>query len=1144
VNGRAATSSQYGSTRSVDFRRACIRMLAAICCTVFGYVDAYPADPAASSPSAEDITAFEQNIRPFFANKCYACHGPEKQDAGLRLDIPPDMRGSGQFLLANDTSKGSLLSVLQNKDPQVHPLGDVSARDLELLLQWISRGAPWPPSAPIGGARQSMEKLIATSRNEHWSFKPVQQPEIPQVNDNGWGRSPIDAFVFAKLRDAGLVPSPPAKKRTLLRRAYYDLIGLPPTSEEIEQFENDTSDDAFERVVDRLLDSPHYGERWGRYWLDVARYSDTRGSSFREDRYFPFSYTYRDYVIRAFNEDLPYDQFILQQLAADQLDLGEDKRPLAAMGYLTLGRTFNGNLHDVIDDRIDVVSRGLQGMSVNCARCHDHKFDPIPTADYYSMYGIFRSAQTPSELPLIGKPDTASEAYQEYEKGLKKLEAAREELETSVHIELLTHARDNAGKYLQAAHEAAAFTEDAQFEKQARDRELKAKLVKKWLEYLKKSAERHDPIFAPWSAFAALTSEQFAEKAATMAPAFAANADLEHPINALVAKAFEGAPPASMDDVNQKYASLLGDVDKQWKDMLAAHTQRGPQSDETQAPVPQSLADENAERLRLVLYGVDSPANIPADDVYGLVEYETRLRLAQRRRAVETHQGTHPGRPDHAMALENTPEPVAAYVFKRGDPENKGPDVPRQYLAVLATGERKPFAGHGRLELAQAIADKSNPLTARVFVNRVWMQHFGRPIVPTPSDFGLRGERPTHPELLDYLAWRFMEDGWRIKQLHRRIMLSSTYQQASDENETGRAADTANILLWRQNRRRLDFEAMRDSVLKVANNLDLHIGGHPLDITKPPFANRRTVYAEIDREDLPSMFRIFDFAEPTTHSPGRFNTTVPQQALFMMNSPFVAEQARLIASPPEPDAEQQIRAMYRKVYMRDPIPSEIELARSFVDGQDTAEATTPYYEPSDWKYGYGVVDETKGQVATFTEFTHWSGDAYQGADKLPGAETGWALLNRLGGHPGDRNHAVVRRWTSPADSTVSCVGELYHNSSEGDGVIGYIVSSREGILWRGAVKDGMVPTVANNSQIRAGDTIDLVVACNENESEDAFRWHPRVYLSSPEAASLPKQDWITRFDFQGPPPSPPVPLKPWEQYAQVLLMSNEFMFVD
>lgn len=1001
-----------------------------------------------AAPSAADIQSFEQHIRPVLANACYGCHGAEKQDASLRLDRKP-----AGAVLPSESSKGTLLDVVLNKD-KTHPAVEVAPESVEHILDWLSRGAPWPADPAPGYAKPTMERLIAETRANHWSFQPIRKPEAPEVDDGGWGRSPIDAFVAEKLTKAGLEPSPQADKRTLLRRLHYDLTGLPPTYDAIVRFETDKSPDAFGRAVDDLLASPRFGERWARHWLDVARYSDTRASGFEDTRFFPFSYTYRDYVIRALNEDLPYDEFIVHQLAADELELGEDKRPLAALGFLTLGRP--GVIHDMIDDQIDVVTRGFMGLTVNCARCHDHKFDPIPTADYYALYGILRGAQTPEELPRISEPDLSSPAYQEYAEELAKLEAGREALLSMLHEELVDHSREHAAAYLQAAYDLQGATEESKLEAMATERGLRAPLLKRWRDYVAKSQGDGAAV-------------QLAE-----------------------------------------------------------------------------LADGGDALVRRALDASDSPAKILPSEVAGLSDQETRLRIAQRRQAIERHKGAHPGRPDHAMAVENAPKPFDPFIFVRGDAKNQGEPVPRRFLTVLAKGAPEPIAGHGRLEMARAIASEENPLTARVFANRVWMHLMGRPLVGTPSDFGLQGDKPTHPELLDYLAATFMENDWSVKGLIREIVLSSAYQQRSDEHEAGMASDPDNALIWRQNRRRLDFEAMRDSVLNASGNLDLAMGGPAIDVTEAPFSNRRTVYGEVDREDLPGMYRIFDFAAPNSHSPNRFQTTVPQQGLFMMNSPFVAEQARLLAARAETAAatEARIAAMYRAALSRDPLPRELELGTAFIDGQETAPQSIPYHAPSDWKYGYGTIDAETGRVTSFTEFPHWTGDAYQGDKTLPAKQSGLARLDRLGGHPGGGDIVAIRRWVSPASATLACMGELHHYSSEGDGIAGYVISSRQGLLWKGEAQDGMTITVFDGAEVREGDTIDLIVASKADEREDTFRWHPRLYLTSPDAGKLPKQDWLSRFDFAPPPPTPPAPLKPWEQYAQVLLMSNEFMFVD
>ncbi len=1102
------------------------------------------------------VEFFERNVRPVLAEHCFSCHGPEKQKNDLRVDSRAALLqgGAGGATIKPGDPAGSLLIQVigYTGDIQMPPKEKLPQDAIDALTHWVAMGAPWPGGGDTsaGAEPQSMEERIEEARSSHWAFQSVANPAVPEVANGDWSGSDLDRFILKKLEDAGLTPSPKADKRTLIRRATFDLHGLPPTPEEVEEFENDKSPDAYANLIDRLLASPRYGERWGRYWLDVARYADTRGYVFQREREFAFSYTYRDYVIRAFNEDLPYDQFILHQLAADRMDLGDDKRPLAALGFLTLGRHFLGNVHDITDDRIDVVTRGLQGLTVSCARCHDHKYDPISSADYYAMYGIFRSSYEPEDPPLIEEPDPDDPKYQEYLKEVAAKEQAVQDYLTSLHVELLSEARNRVSDYLAAAWEARDITEDEPLRALARDRKIHWQLLQRWRDFLngKAAAEGHDPIFAPWKRFAALAADAFEAEVSALATEIAAN---EHPdlrINPRVAEAFKGDPAKSMADVVARYASALQQVNHEWIDLVASRAQIAAQNGTSDVQLPAALPDGDAEALRQVLYGTDSPANIPARDVEDLKDVPTRNRVRDLRNAVARVKATHPGRPDCAMALLDADKPFDPYVFERGKPENKGESVPRRYLTVLAKDEPASFeSGSGRLELAQAIASRENPLTARVMVNRVWMYHFGKALVASPSDFGLQSDAPTHPELLDHLSWQFMENGWSVKDLHRTIMLSETYQQVSFDRPEARAIDPENRLMWRQNRRRLDFEAMRDAVLAAAGTIDFTMGGPSIDIAEEPFPVRRTVYSRVERQNLPGMFRTFDFAGPDTHSPRRYFTTVPQQALFLMNSPFIIEQAKSLMERPEvsgelPD-ERRIRALYELTQQRTPSDEEIQMGLAFL--QQTATAGPPEAPPAPtWLYGYGTVDEGAGTVASFTALPHFSDGAWKGGSTLPDPELGWVSLHSHGGHPGDDAHAAIRRWVAPLDATVSIEGHLRHGSEKGNGVKGYIVSSRSGIVWSGTVHDGEIVTDAADIVVQQGDALDLVVTCQGDTGWDGFTWHPRIWVTDTQDESTFIREWLSRLDFEGPPPARPDPLKPWEQYAQVLLLTNEFMFVD
>jgi hypothetical protein len=487
------------------------------------------------------------------------------------------------------------------------------------------------------------------------------------------------------------------------------------------------------------------------------------------------------------------------------------------------------------------------------------------------------------------------------------------------------------------------------------------------------------------------------------------------------------------------------------------------------------------------------------------------------------------------MVLVDSPTPVTPVIFKRGNAGMPGAQVPRQFLAAVAGDARQPFKdGSGRLELAQAIASKDNPLTARVFVNRVWAQHFGKGLVRTPSDFGIRGERPTHPELLDTLAVQFMNDGWSIKKLHKAILLSATWQQSSLASEKALQTDADNRLLSHQNRQRLDFEALRDSVLFAAGQLDATVGGKAVDLLAQPFTKRRTIYGFIDRQNLPNMFRSFDFASPDQHAPMRFANTVPQQALFMMNSPFIVEQARALATrAPEPSASDKVRALYRAALSRDPSQDEIDLALAFVNSETSTPSLASSRLPA-WQYGYGEYDATTQHLKSFTALPHYTGSAYQGSKTIPDPALGYCLLTPAGGHAGnDPAHAVVRRWTAPRDGAVTVAGTLTHASPNGDGVRGRIVSSRAGEIATLVVHNRAAQTQLDSIDVKTGDTIDFVVDCRNDVNFDSFTWPVTLKIKNiPEgtAGGQDTQEWDTQKDFAAPQSKPQQsPLTAWDK---------------
>lgn len=863
----------------------------------------------AAEPAPAAIEFFESKVRPLLIDNCVSCHGEKKQEAGLRLDTRDGfLKGSdkGPVVTPGNADTSKLIKAIQHSgDPKMPPKGKLPAEAIETLTAWVKLGAPYPASA-------APDRPAADPR-KHWAFQPVRKPAVPETVES---KHPIDRFILAQSEAKGLAFSPIADKRTLIRRAYFDLINLPPTAEEIDAFETDASADAYEKLVDRLLASPHYGEAQARRWLDFARYADTKGYVFTEDRNYPYAYTYRDWAIRAFNEDMPYNRFIQLQIAADRLN-PEDPRDLAAMGFLTLGRRFLNNVHDIIDDRLDVTCRTFMGLTVACARCHDHKYDPIPAADYYSLYGVFASSIEPKDLPLIGEVQRTPEVVA-YEKELAKKEEELKAITQKLHAAHVEKLRkpEIIAAYLLAVRDLQG-TPNERASGYLRERDLNSTALQRWRDYLRDANKEHSPVFAPLKALQAIPDAEFATKAPeVLAKLFAK--DPTKKLNPLIIKMLEGQKPASFKDVAAIYGKLIA---SHWPPPAGPITY--PQSEFTP------------------ILGAGGPADVPLADADKIFNRDDRNKFNEAKKKVDAFKAASPFAPPRAMVLADGPG-YSPYVFLRGSPGNRGPAVNKQFLEILSGADRKPFSdGSGRLELANAIADAKNPLTSRVMVNRIWTTHFGLGLVRTPSDFGVRSDPPTHPALLDWLASEFVESGWSVKKMHRLIMLSSAYKQRSDVSAEMAKSDAENRLLGRQNRKRIDFEGLRDAMLLTAGDLDRTIGGKSVDIFKEPYSRRRTVYGFIDRQNLPGTFRIFDFASPDTHSPQRFVTTVPQQALFLMNSPFVMEQARKLVARPEVaatnDAEGKIKILFRTTYGRTPSDEEISLSRTFLE--QTAEKT-------------------------------------------------------------------------------------------------------------------------------------------------------------------------------------------------------------
>ncbi len=924
------------------------------------------------STAADDFDSFERAVRPVLVGRCVTCHGSASTPprTTLRLDT---REGLGGTIVPGEPRKSRLITGSLDPTPNgAVPLPvqcRLSANELVGFADWIRAGA----ADPRGLAGNPPPALHAAAG--HWAFRPPKNPPLPPVRDTGWPRSPVDRFVLAALESHGLKPAAPADRRTLLRRATLDLTGLPPSNEECEAFLHDDSPDAFARVVDRLLASPRYGERWGRHWLDVARYSDTKGYVFYyEESQFVQPHHYRDWVVDALNRDLPYNRFLELQIAADRLvddghpraehlhastvdpDAAGGAPDVAAMGFLTLGRRFLGNPHDIIDDQLDVVIRGTQGLTIGCARCHDHKFDPIPTADYYALYGIFQSSRE-QVVPLVARPspDSATTFGQarEYLEFERELQARVQKLETTFKAasdQVADRLRAKSGEYLKrVVHQDALGAVGANVRPAPDD--INPYNVRQWDHYLSTKRRQFHPVFTPLFAFMDLDGNRWEQDSPALAHRFASAQAQGPSVNPRVASLFTNTP-ASLDEVAERYGRLLAGVHQEWRAAVDDANSR-------KASAPTRLADPAAEELRQVLYGTDAPVLVPAGsivelDVHLYFDDPNRVALSRLQMEVEQWANGAPGAPPLALILADRPTPANARIFKRGDPAKPQDEVPHRFLQAVSNSQTPVFSGgSGRLDLAHAITDPMNPLTARVMVNRVWAHHFGVGLVATPSDFGVRSEPPSHSELLDWLACRFVHEGWSLKQLHRLILLSSTYQQAatpaSDPTTVARV-DPGNRLLGHFPRQRLDFEVLRDSMLAASGELDLAAGGRSFDLETNPVVPRRTIYGRVDRKFVPAALRAFDFANPDTHAPQRHTTTVPQQALYLLNSDWIMDRAkavahRVLAAGDSPGAAERVTRLYSFVHQRPPSDREQALGLAFLNpGGADPDSTVPTLE--------------------------------------------------------------------------------------------------------------------------------------------------------------------------------------------------------
>lgn len=871
---------------------------------------------------------FETKIRPVLASKCYRCHSEEKrQRSGLALDTYEGLLKGGEngaALVPGRPEESLLILALTYEDDNLRmpPKGKLPDSVVADFVLWVKSGAPDPRADKNAVTPYSGGPIDFAEARRFWSFQPIREPALPLVKNDAWCQSPLDRLVLAHLEGAGLPPAPPASRRALIRRVTYGLTGLPPTPAEIQEFVATEDPDSYRQLVERLLASPHYGEKWGRHWLDVARYADSNGVD--ENLAYVNAFRYRDYVIGAFNDDLPYDRFIHEQLAGDLLAAPESEpdserfKRLTATGFLSVGPKMlacdDGRKMelDIVDEQVDTVSRSFMGLTMGCARCHDHKFDPLPTADYYSMAGIFKSTKTMENFRVVADwhehvlASAEEEAqYKAHEAKIKAATQAALNREEIAFREFLDVERNKAVEYFTAAADtliersAGRGGDDQKVGKRiAGDRELNDEILRPWIGFLRGVYDSPKSVFSGWYT------------------------------------AWRDADDVHRLELAQEYKAGFDTA------FRAEREQQSGAEEKTEDPV-------QAE-LRKALFDEDGPFRKPPNAVRFVTE-SAKNELDELREVQKELENQRP-KLDRAMGVrEGTVENLPVHV--RGNYLTPGEDRPRQFPQVIAGEEQTPI-GHdvsGRLELAQWLTKRDHPLTARVMANRIWQWHFGEGLVRTPDNFGRLGEAPDNKPLLDWLALQFVEGGWSMKALHRVILNSATYQMSTEYNATAVEKDPENRLWWRFPRRRLSAEEIRDSLIALGGHLDRELYGQLLPNESRAYVAglgggekgrsyydlpRRSVYLPILRSSLYQVFQTFDFADPSVLNGKRVSTTVAPQALFMMNAETVLREtghlAKLIAVGVDVGDEQRVSQLYEQCFGRLPTDDEIAGALSFL----------------------------------------------------------------------------------------------------------------------------------------------------------------------------------------------------------------------
>ena len=977
---------------------------------------------AADVLTPQSPVTFEQHVRPILKAFCLDCHG-----GGEQLEGKLDLRLK-RFMLTGGESGATLrvgqpaesLLIKRLKSGEMPPTEKkVPAEQIAIIERWIASGAATvrdePESLPPGLG-------ITAEERTYWFFQPLLRPSVPVVKQPTRARSPLDHFVLAKLDERGTVNNDQADQFTLLKRATFDLIGLPPTPDEVEQYLSDSAPDAFERLTDRLLASPHYGERWGRHWLDVAGYADSDGDG-SVDTIRPYIYKFRDYVVRSLNADKPLDQFLIEQLAGDELVAPpytnltpEQTELLVATGFLRMAAdpTASGqgdpdtSRNQVVADTIKIVSSSLLGLSVGCAQCHDHRYDPIPQADYFQLRAIFQPALDPKGW-VIPRERVISLYTDEDRARAVAIEADAVKLQADVNVK--------RQKFIDTAFD---------------------------LEIDKHPAEQREALRA---AFKTPADKQTDEQ-----------------------KKLVATTPSLNINGGNLYQYNAGAAEELKKDDASVAAKRGEKKIEDFVSV---LMESG---------GMPNPTHL-------------------------FYRGDHRAPKQVLLPADLT---IAA-------PDGQRFQIEEKNAALLRSSGR-------RLAWAKQITNGSHPLVGRVLANRIWLHHFGRGIVDTPGEFGILGTRPTHPELLDWLAVELGAGPRSFKRTHRAVMSSAIYRQSSRRASDAAMKDADGAFYSRFPVRRLEAEIVRDRALAVSSRLNDALFGSPIEVMED-FAGqvhvkddspRRSLYIQSRRTKPVSLLAAFDAPVMTLNCDRRPSSTVAPQSLMLMNGDFILAQAEHLS---------------QQVHVEGVSPGFATSSSNALTFDIAPFVNRFPGNRAAWQYGYGGINDapitaaatenpaaTPRAVVEFHSLPHWTGSSWQGGATLPDATLGYAISHAGGGHPGGSPKlASIKRWTAPRDGFVVVSGQLQHGSENGDGVRSRVVSSRSGLVGEWAAKNGSIETPVARVEVRTGDTLDFVTDAITNEASDSFNWPISLRLTDTSGAEL--QTWNSHADFHGPLPS-------------------------